>query len=194
MTKVYFIRHAEPNYKNHDDASRELTEKGMRDRGLVTRFLKDKQIHHVFSSPYKRAMDTVRDFADRHHLPIEAIDDFRERRVDSGWIEDFAAFCKNQWNDFTYRYTDGESLLEVQQRNIAALERLLVAHPDENLVIGSHGTALSTIINHYDPAFGYNEFERIKTLMPWIVEFTFHGLRCVSIRQIDVFNTGMTDS
>ena len=30
MTHIYFIRHAEPNYKNHDDLNRELTEKGLR--------------------------------------------------------------------------------------------------------------------------------------------------------------------
>lgn len=28
-TTFYFIRHAEPNYNNHDDVLRELTEKGI---------------------------------------------------------------------------------------------------------------------------------------------------------------------
>ena len=27
MTTVYFVRHAQPNYENHDDLTRELTEK-----------------------------------------------------------------------------------------------------------------------------------------------------------------------
>lgn len=56
MTKVYFIRHAEPNYNNHNDALRELTSKGMEDRKRVTKFLDDKQIDVVLSSPYKRAI------------------------------------------------------------------------------------------------------------------------------------------
>ena len=29
MTKVFFVRHAEPNYENHDDRSRELSPCGM---------------------------------------------------------------------------------------------------------------------------------------------------------------------
>ena len=41
MTRVYFVRHAEPNYDNHDDALRELSPKGMEDRKLVTDFLAD---------------------------------------------------------------------------------------------------------------------------------------------------------
>ena len=41
MTNVYFVRHAQPNYENHDDLTRELTEKGLQDRKLVTEFLRD---------------------------------------------------------------------------------------------------------------------------------------------------------
>ena len=63
MTNIYFIRHAEPNYENHDDTLRELTAKGLKDRKLVTAFLSDKNIDVVISSPYKRAYDTVYDFA-----------------------------------------------------------------------------------------------------------------------------------
>ena len=38
MTTVYFIRHAEPDYNNHDDMSRELSNKGLQDRKLVQGF------------------------------------------------------------------------------------------------------------------------------------------------------------
>lgn len=79
MTTVYFIRHAEPNYNNHHDETRELTEKGLRDRKLVTDFLRDKRIDVVLSSPYKRSVDTVKDFADKFDHQIEIISDFREK-------------------------------------------------------------------------------------------------------------------
>jgi len=39
MTNLYFVRHAEPNYNNHDDMSRELTEKGLKDRMKAKDFL-----------------------------------------------------------------------------------------------------------------------------------------------------------
>ena len=98
MTKVFFVRHAEPNYDNHDDRSRELSPRGMEDRKKVTSFLADK-----------------------------------------------------------------------------------------NIVVGSHGTSLSTIINFYDNSFGYDDFERIRFLMPWIVEFSFDELgNCVDIKRHSV--------
>lgn len=187
MTTIYFVRHAEPNFQNHDDRTRELTAKGMQDRKLVTAFLSDKNVDLVLSSPYKRAVDTVADFAESYGMKIRLVDAFRERKVESVWIEDFSGFCKRQWADFNYKLTDGETLKEVQARNIAALSDVLECYSGKTIVIGSHGTALSTIINYYNPSFGFSDFNRIKNLMPWIVRFTFEGHQCLSIDAFDLF-------
>lgn len=187
MTKVFFVRHARPNCSNHDDLTRELSPEGLRDRALVTRSLTERGIGAVLSSPYRRAVDTVAQFAQTAGLEIQLDADVRERRVDEAWIEDFDAFCRRQWADFEYKLSDGETLREVQERNIRALERVLETHADQSVAIGSHGTALSTIIRYYDPSFGYAEFERIWDLMPWVVEFTFEGLTCRSIQPHNLF-------
>lgn len=187
MTTVYFIRHAQPNYDNHDDVSRELSDKGLQDRKLVTKFLADKHIDVVLSSPYKRAVDTVADFAKLAKLEIETITDFRERRIDSEWIPDFDTFCKKQWEDFNHKLSDGESLKEVQNRNIQALNDVLKRFSGKRIVIGSHGTALSTIINYYDNTFGYADFQKNRGLMPWVVKFTFKGHSCMGIEHYNLF-------
>ncbi len=204
LTVVYFVRHAEPDLSNHDDASRGLTEKGLADRGLVTGFLADKNISAVLSSPYKRAVDTVKELADLRGLPVIAVDDFRERKVGNReppktdflsnkvfrgdqWIEDFNGFCKRQWSDFDYKLSDGESLREVQRRNIAALQRVLREYSGESIVIGTHGTALSTIINYYDSSFGFEQFSEIKGLMPWLVCMKFDGITPVEIIKRNLF-------
>ncbi len=187
MTIVYFVRHAEPNCDNHDDISRELSTKGLLDSLLVTDFLLDKNVDVVLSSPYKRAIDTVRNFAQSKGLNIGIVHDFRERKVSDGWIDNFEHYCKAQWSDFQYKLKNGECLYEVQKRNITALNFVLNNNKDKTIVIGSHGTALSTIINYYDCKFGYSEFENIRTLMPWIVKFTFDGIACIDIKQYNIF-------
>lgn len=188
MTTVYFVRHAEPNYENHNDVLRELSSKGLEDRKLVTRFLEDKHIDVVLSSPYKRAIDTVSDFADDQQLQIDTMHDFRERKVGNEWIEDFTSFAKKQWEDFTYKLAGGECLREVQARNISALQQVLDKYAGKNIVIGSHGTALSTIINYYDASFGYSDFEKIKYVMPWIVEFVFdENAKCTMIERHELY-------
>lgn len=189
MTKVYFVRHAEPDYTNHNDMERQLTIKGKEDSKLVTDYLRDKDIEIVLSSPYLRAIETVKDFADSFGHTLNTVDDFRERKVDSVWIEDFNRFTEQQWSDFDYKLSDGECLHEVQIRNVAALMQVIKEYSDKNIVIGSHGTALSTLINWFEPSFGFNNFQRIRTIMPWIVKFTFRGDELIHIEEIDVFGS-----
>lgn len=186
MTTVYFVRHAEPNYDNHDDCVRELSAKGLADRMLVVKRLEGESINAFFSSPYKRSLDTIQPLADQHGLPIRIVDDFRERKVDSCWIPDFNAFVRRQWADFDYKLSGGESLRETQERNVHALQQVLTECKDQRIVIGTHGTALSTIIHYYKPSFGYEGFEKHKNMMPWVAKFTFDELRFVDIQMMDI--------
>ena len=184
MNKIYFVRHAKPDFSVKDDLIRPLTEQGIRDSKKVTEFLMDKNITKIYSSPYKRAIDTIKDFSVKFSLDINVIDDFRERKIDSVWIEDFVSFSKNQWKDFNYKLDNGESLGETQKRNIEALIKILKENQEVSIVIGSHGTALSTVINYFKKDFGYYEFERIRDIMPLIVCFTFDGQEIIDIEEV----------
>ena len=59
MTTVYFIRHAEPNYANRDEFSRDLTPKGIAQSERLLDVFRGIDIDVFFSSPYKRAVDTI---------------------------------------------------------------------------------------------------------------------------------------
>ena len=177
MTTVYFVRHAQSDYSVHNDKLRPLTEKGQQDSEKVTAFFKGVGVDVVYSSPYQRSIDTVKNLADTIDLSIQLCDDFRERKVRDTWIsyEDMGIFLKSQWSDFTYKFCDGENLCEVQNRNIHALNRILANYESEKIVIATHGTALSTVMNYYNQDFGFYDFMRIVDLMPFIVKMEFQG-------------------
>lgn len=187
MTNIYFIRHAESDTNVHDDLTRPLTAKGLDDRRLVTDYLEDKSVTRIISSPFKRAYDTIEPFARKRGLEICCVDGFQERQTANVWVADFHAYTKQQWSDFTHKLTGGESLHEVQQRNITALETLLLSYPDETIVVGTHGTALSTIINFYDKSYNHDSFMAMAKLMPWVAHFVFEGSRCASITYVNLF-------
>ena len=63
----------------------------------------------------------------------------------------------------------------VQKRNIEALNEILSDNTDKDIVIGTHGTALSTILNFYDNNFGCEDFLRIIDRMPYIIELDFES-------------------
>ncbi|WP_338559273.1 histidine phosphatase family protein [Paraclostridium sordellii] len=184
MNKIYFVRHAKPDFSVHDDLTRPLTDKGIIDSKNLCEFLKEKSINKIYSSPYKRAIDTIKELAQNLSIKIEVVDDFRERKISNIWIEDFNKFSKSQWENFEYKLNDGESLNEVQSRNIKALHKILNENSNQNIVIGTHGTALSTIINYYDKTFDYLSFTKIKDVMPFIVCMEFEKTNILNIDYI----------
>ncbi|MEG0844466.1 MAG: histidine phosphatase family protein [Romboutsia sp.] len=184
MNRVYFVRHAKPDFSVHDDLNRPLTEEGLRDSEKLAEYFKDKNITKMYSSPYKRSLDTIKEVSNMFKLNIDIVEDFRERKISNDWIEDFDKFTEMQWNDFNYKLIDGETLSEVQSRNIKELHRILMENNEQEIVIGTHGTALSTIINYYDSNFNHSSFNEIKSIMPWIVCAEFEGVELISINNI----------
>lgn len=182
-TKIYFVRHAHPDFSIRDDMIRPLSEKGVLDTKKVTDVLMDKNISIIYSSPFKRAIDTIKDFAENVDIEIKIDDDFRERNIGE-WVEDFKAFSTRQWEDFDFKIQNGESLREVQKRNIGALSKVLHNYSGQNIVIGTHGTALSTIINYYKPEFAYADFWNMIDKMPYILCFIFNGRNLESLEEV----------
>ena len=186
MTVVYLVRHAESDKSRGDERTRGLSQRGMQDRELVTQYLADKQIHAAFSSPYRRAVETIAPFAGMRGLCVHSVEDLREWHRRGDHSVDFGEFCRRHWADPDYRYADGESLGQVERRNVAVLEGILHDFEGQNVIVGTHGMAMSTLLHHYDPHFGYDAFVRLLPLMPLIVKMTFEETRCIRIRQIEL--------
>ena len=54
----------------------------------------------------------------------------------------------------------------------------------KTIVIGTHGTALSTILHHYNNDFGVKDFLRIVNWMPYIVELRFNNNEFVELIEL----------
>lgn len=181
MTRVYFVRHAQSDHRGEDDRIRPLTEEGKQDAEIVLTFLKNKEIDVFYCSPYKRSLDTIMSTAAFYGKEI--ITDERLREREKGVDGNNYGMFEKRWNDHDYHEEDGESLHMVQKRNIAALAEILAENKGKNIVIGTHGTALSTIINFYHPEFGCKDFLRIIDWMPYIIEFDFEGDQLLSMKE-----------
>ena len=181
MTKIYFIRHAQPEHDWADDRTRPLTAEGKTDSKIVLDTLKDKSIDIFYCSPYRRSMDTIADTAS--YYGKEILTDERLREREKGENGNAYGMFEKRWNDHDYHEENGESLRMVQERNIAALTEILAQNKDKNIVIGTHGTALSAILNFYHPQFGCKDFLRIIDWMPYIIELDFEGDTLVSMTE-----------
>lgn len=88
MTNLYLVRHAHSVY-TPDELTRPLSEQGLHDAKMITEALMEMNIDAVISSPYKRAMQTVEGIAAYINEAIVMMDDFKERLLSDGPVEDF---------------------------------------------------------------------------------------------------------
>ena len=171
MTRVYFVRHAQPEHAWQEDRTRPLTKEGKKDSEIVLNFFKDKKIDIFYSSPYKRSKDTIADAA--AFFKKEIITDERLREREKGPDGNNREMFRKRWANHDYHEDGGESIAMVQRRNIEALNEILSDNQNKQVVVGTHGTALSAILNYYDNNFGCEDFLRIIDWMPYIIELDF---------------------
>lgn len=182
-TKIYLVRHAEVKYIP-DDLIRPLSEKGKKDVKKVTSFFNDKPITKIISSPYLRAIDTIKGVSLDKDIEIEKIHDCRERKVANEFIEDFDSFIKQQWEDFDFHLEGGESLNQVQKRGINVIFDLLERYEDEDIVIGTHGTWLSVLLNYFHKKYDFNFWKTLK--MPDIFLLVFNKRELQAIKRFNI--------
>lgn len=182
MTCVYFVRHCQSLHPYADERTRPLTQEGQQDTDLVLETLKEKAIDLFYCSPYRRSLDTIHSSAEYYGIPIHTDERLRER--ESGAYSNNREMFRRRWEDLSFHEEGGESIRETQQRNIAALTEILNAHPGKNIVIGTHGTALSAILNYYLPAFGLEDFLRILDWMPYIIRMDFEGTAFLGMEEL----------
>ncbi|WP_313894640.1 histidine phosphatase family protein [Psychrobacillus sp.] len=185
-TNVYFVRHAHSIY-TPDELGRPLSEKGHADAIVTTSLLKDLQIDHVISSPYKRAIQTVEGIAKYIGKEIGIIEGFRERVLSKEPVADFNEAISKVWADFDFSLDSGESSRVAQKRGVAATLHVLEMYKNQNVVVGTHGNIMVLIMNYFDPKYDVHFWEQLA--MPDVYKLSFHEERLVEVTRIDGFGT-----
>jgi 2,3-bisphosphoglycerate-dependent phosphoglycerate mutase len=181
ITNIYLVRHADSTY-TPEELTRPLSNKGFKDAERVTELLLTENITHMVASPYKRAVQTVQGLANTLGLSINLDEEFRERKLAEGPVEDFQTSVMKVWQDFGFSFKGGESGNKAQQRGVQALQRILKEHECGNIVIGTHGNIMVLIMNYFDKSYDYNFWRELQ--MPDIYKLSFEEGAFVRARQL----------
>jgi broad specificity phosphatase PhoE len=177
---LLLVRHAEPRRVGSDESSGEaadpeLTATGRIQAERLAAWLAPEQIDHVVSSPLRRAVETAQAVADVHGLTVEVVDELREYDADSSEYipmeelretkdERWQAMVEGRWEDY-----GGEPPDVFRARIVPCIDRIIDAHPGEQVVASCHGGvinvytgALLGLPHHlwFDPA--YTSITRIR--------------------------------
>lgn len=187
-TTCYFVRHAQ-SAPSRQQAHLEwpLSILGQEQAQQLVAVLSPLKPSTVYSSPYRRCLETLAPFATSSGLVLQQAPELQEKVTSLGFRKDFSALYRQSWTYRNFALAGTESSRVCQQRMLTFTKNLATVHPGETLVLGSHGHALALLLNACDERFGYQEALAIhnpdifkiivtKDALAWDQTFTFTDL------------------
>ncbi len=153
MSTLYLVRHTFAEWT--PDENRPLSAQGYEDANRVATLLGNYPICTIYSSPARRARQTITPLAGRLGLPIHIEPDLQERRLGDGVFEDFYTAVEVTWRNPSFSHPGGESNIMAQKRGISVVQRLLVKHPDQQIVLSTHGNMMTLVLQAFDPSVDF---------------------------------------
>ncbi len=160
MAYVLLVRHGQNDWVNKNRLAGwtpgvHLNEEGRKQVKELAERLANQPIKAIYSSPLERCMETAAALAQPHELSVTELEDVGEVRY-GDWegkkIKKLAkkkAWFAVQHFPSRFRFPNGESFLDVQQRAVDAIEALSGQHQKEMIVIVSHADLIKMVLAHY---------------------------------------------
>jgi broad specificity phosphatase PhoE len=153
VTRLFLARHGstaanerQPFVLQGCEIDGPLTELGRRQSQALGRALREFQIHAVYASSLRRAVETADAVAAHHGLTVQAVPGLRECSVGQWEGRDWASIQRDDPDGYERFFADpvntphpgGESYSDVLRRATAALADIYARHPGENVVVVGH--------------------------------------------------------
>lgn len=168
---ITLVRHGETDYnavgRYQGHAQIALNELGHAQAARVCARLSQRPVTAIYSSDLVRCIETIDGLVAASGLPLTLVPGLREIGVGL-WehltIPEIAAAYPGNYAAYRQQpgatvHVGGESYVQLQQRAVAAVQRIIAAHdPDAHLVVCSHGGTIRSIVcwlldldvNHYN--------------------------------------------
>ena len=157
MTTLLLVRHAAHDWLARGVAGRlagvALNARGQRQAQELVGRLDGRPLDRIVSSPQQRARETAAPIAAARGLPV-AVDPAFDEIDFGGWTgKTFEELERDgaRWRDWCERKGSagapgGERFADVQRRALDGMEHLARLHPDETVLVVSHGDVIKAVV------------------------------------------------
>ncbi|MDG0808039.1 histidine phosphatase family protein [Cohnella rhizosphaerae] len=111
------MRHAESPFIEGMERTRGLSDNGKIDAERIVSLLAAEGIDLFISSPFERAIQTIKPLADACEKDITIIEDLRERQIGVFQEGTFKDAKREVYRDFNFAFEDGESSDNAQKKS-----------------------------------------------------------------------------
>ena len=161
MTIVYISRHSQPFRKLLGEYKVSEIEQIRNEKNLLSvdgeKYAEQMsnlpellKVEILYSSHYVRAMSTAKYISEKNNIILNVDERLGERRFGVNNISELpSTFFEDQFRNWDYKLTNGESVNEVSKRMNEALSEILDVNRDKKIAIISHGTAISAMLKKW---------------------------------------------
>lgn len=194
MTIYYLLRHGEHALQGRIAAGRApgigLSEHGRSEAEWAAKRLAKAKIAAIYASPMERAQETAGIVGRHLDLPVTVRDDLAELDFGEWTGLTFDEIRKDpRWQFWAAHRSvasipGGETMREVQRRVVEAMMELRDTHPDDSIVLVSHGDVLraALIFALAMPIDFYGRIE-VATASVSTIRIDPHGIRVIAINE-----------
>ena len=155
--KIYVIRHCEAAGQSSEA---QLTAKGMAQAAELAKFFANVRIERIISSPFRRAIQSIEQIAEREHIKLEIDDQLAERILSTEVLTDWLEKLEATFTDLDLKFDRGESSREAMNRIVSVVEEIFSSGSETTLIV-THGNLLSLLLKYYLTDFGFEEWKRL---------------------------------
>lgn len=157
MRNIYIIRHCQASGQA---ASAELTDTGTAQAQELAELLKEAEIKQIISSPYARAVQSIKPLAETLKLEIEMDERLKERVLSTANLPNWFEQLKSTFNDHELKLEGGESSKKASER-ISQVVTELEGSLSGNAAIVTHGNIMALLLSRYIDDFGFEEWRTL---------------------------------
>ncbi|HDR5272065.1 MULTISPECIES: histidine phosphatase family protein [Bacillus cereus group] len=159
MKTLILVRHCKAEGQ---EESALLTQEGQQQAiDLMTHLLNlNFKIDKIISSPYERAVKTIKPFAEEVGLEIHTDERLSERRLSNAPITNWLDILKHTFDDIDFSVEGGESTREATERAITLIKEQMHSEKQITLMV-THGNLMTLILKHFDERFGFKEWANL---------------------------------
>lgn len=161
MKKIFLVRHCSAAGQHKDSP---LTTEGIRQAHLLSIFLREQDfaIDQIISSPYLRASESIKLYAEKKGLEIEFDDRLHERILSNEPVDDWLEVLEHSFHDLDFNLPGGESSNVAMRRANQVLESVFHNEDVSNVLVVTHGNILALILKQYDNRFGFDTWKEMR--------------------------------
>ena len=156
---IYLVRHAQATGQAADAS---LTSEGIDQAEALAEFLLEAQISQIVSSPFARALKSIKPLSIRLNIKIKLDERLIEAGLSTIDYSDWLDKLRETFSDFELSFEGGESSQDATDRAIAAINEALLLYTDP-IVVVTHGRLLTLILKHFDSKYGFEEWQNLTT-------------------------------